>query len=454
MWSTTLPIQFNASSRPTQLFVNAQRRPRARMPNVVLPASMEALYADNATFHWRAPLTPCPVWGPCPANNSAGFIYNNITSPQLDAASTWPDLQDAWLLSFAAWTAHWRQIASIDNITQVVALAAPVSFPFGMFGGQGSISGGRFLIENVRAALDAPGEWWADVYGKKLFYIPLPGETMGAVDMVLPFAPTLISIAGASPTSPVQHVSFVDLALQYTGELFASRGSGSAPTSAIYMNNVANTTLSNLTIANGGGGGVQLLHGVASVVLDRLWLHDLSGGGVVMARWPADALDVTISNCLVHTVGHTYLYAPCGISPAGSRNITVTHNEVFDTPWAGMCAGGQTGKPWPAVGSPDATAPPRIVFSHNHIHHYGQGVLSDFGGVYVYPTADCFLPSGSPPQTGCFTRLLMTHNLIEDGRHYGTGCEFMQTRMWCSPVADSRLAVQLSEPCARRTGGA
>jgi hypothetical protein len=91
---------------------------------------------------------------------------------------------------------------------------------------------------------------------------------------------------------------------------------------------------------------VQLLHGVASVVLDSLVMHDLGGGGVVMARWPADAVDVTISTVLVHTAGHTYLYAPCGISPAGMRNITVTHNEVFDTPWAGMCAGGQTGHPW------------------------------------------------------------------------------------------------------------
>jgi hypothetical protein len=251
-------VNDTASSIQRELPTHAavRERPAAactRMPNVALPASMEALYADNAIFHWRAPLTPCGVWGPCPANNSAGFFYSNSTSPQIDAASTWPDLQDAWLLSFAAWTAHWRQIASIDNVTQTVALASPVPFPFGMFGGQGSISGGRFLIENVRAALDAPGEWWADVYAKKLYYIPLPGETTGAVEVVLPFTPTLISIAGASPMSPVQRVSFVGVMLQYTAELFASRISGSALTSAIYMNNVANTTLSNLTIVNGGG---------------------------------------------------------------------------------------------------------------------------------------------------------------------------------------------------------
>lgn len=462
MWSADLPARFDASRRLTQLFANGLRRPRARMPNIAVPATLEAHYSDNVTFHWRAPLTPCPVWGPCDANNTYGFIYDNATSPQLDAASSWPDLKDAWLLSFAAWTGEWRQIASVDNVTKIVKLATPVSMPIGMFGGKGSISGGRFVIDNVRAALDAPGEWWADVYARKLFYIPMPGEDANSTQVVLPFTYTLLSIVGTSPANPVRQVSVAGLTLQFIGDAFAARNVGSgSTTNAVTISNAAGCSLLNLTIFGGGGGAVQVLHGISDLLIDGLTIEDIGANGITMARYPPDSVNVTISNNLIHNAGHTYLYAPCPIAAGGARSIVVTHNEVYDVPWAGMCGGGQVGVAWPAPDSPVATAPPAATFSFNHIHHYGQGVLSDFGGVYVFPPENCFLPSGTPPTTTtCFVRLLLSNNLIEDSRHYATGCEYatlqlIQRREWGSlmpvtPIASraSRQAPPAPLPCS------
>ena len=53
----------------------------------------------------------------------------------------------------------------------------------------------RYLVENFKAALDAPGEWFLDRSGY-LYYIPLEGETIENTTFHIPVIKEFISIQG------------------------------------------------------------------------------------------------------------------------------------------------------------------------------------------------------------------------------------------------------------------
>ena len=53
----------------------------------------------------------------------------------------------------------------------------------------------RFFLENYRAALDAPGEWFLEKDGT-LIYIPLPGEDMQTAEVYAPVLERLVEIRG------------------------------------------------------------------------------------------------------------------------------------------------------------------------------------------------------------------------------------------------------------------
>ena len=74
----------------------------------------------------------------------------------------------------------------------------------------------RYHIENIKAALDAPGEWFLDRDGD-LFYIPLPGEDLAKVEVVAPVLGTLVRIAGDPQDGRyVEHITFKGLGFQHS----------------------------------------------------------------------------------------------------------------------------------------------------------------------------------------------------------------------------------------------
>ena len=73
----------------------------------------------------------------------------------------------------------------------------------------------RYHIENIKAALDAPGEWFLD-RGGDLFYIPLPGEDMAKAEVVAPLLTGLVRFAGDPHSGRlVEHVTLRGLSFQH-----------------------------------------------------------------------------------------------------------------------------------------------------------------------------------------------------------------------------------------------
>jgi len=81
--------------------------------------------------------------------------------------------------------------------------------PFG-----GSPAGGRFLLENSRDFLDAPGEWFAaPLPDGRVFYLPLEGETPENTVAVAARLATIVNIRG-KPGAPVQGFSLTNVEIR------------------------------------------------------------------------------------------------------------------------------------------------------------------------------------------------------------------------------------------------
>ena len=103
-------------------------------------------------------------------------------------------LNDAVIVAYFSWENTVSRVAAVDPRSGTVVLTGDAPWKFErQYAGWGPRL--RFHIENVKAALDAPGEWFLDRDGD-LFYIPLPGEDPAKAEVVAPALTELVRFSG------------------------------------------------------------------------------------------------------------------------------------------------------------------------------------------------------------------------------------------------------------------
>jgi hypothetical protein len=361
IWSA--PVPADASTR--QLYVAGALAPRARTQ---VTRGDLTVTADGYTI----------------ANSRANWLL------------TLPGIEKAEIRGVGSFTDRYAPIQGVDG--GLIRMEQP-AWRHNIFGwdhlGAPFLEAG-FYVENALSLLDTAGEWFLDEDADTVYYKPLAGQDVNAIDVELPKLESLLRIGG-SYDAPAHDISVrglefsdttwrlpstnIGYADQQTGGFIgedkvypafeASRPFWHQMPSTVQVSAAKNITLTGNTYtdlgasgigigndANAHGSGVGL--GTQGIAIRDSVFTEIAGNGITVGGIQADAhhpsdprmivKDIEISGNLVKDVAKTYT-AGVAIFTTYTEHAVISHNDVHNLPYSGI----NTGYGW---GSNDAGGNP------------------------------------------------------------------------------------------------
>lgn len=389
-WRAAVPERAVSDGTVNQFFADGIRQKRSRWPE-------------------SGDLTPAETF---PASEGRLFVPTRsfrVKAGDFDPA--WSEPAGIETVLFTKWVESRLPVESFDARENVLAFSRYSRFP-------ADPEYARFHFENVKEALRRPGEYWFDRTARQLWWIPPEGVEPDSADTVVPAVGALLALDGggeACEPGLLSGVRLENLTFRYGGAGFSRSGScydlgdgrladwsntfhradqspfdgldaanaGQAAVqfpAVLMARGVRNAELSGCVVEHCGWYGLNIGPGSSDIAVRRCRFSDLGGGGIVISGAPsADTVRrrtgrVTVADCEIAHAGRLQ-HSAAGILIGHAFGNLIEHNHIHDLYYTGISCG------WSWGYAEQVARENRIGF--NHIHHLGQQLLCDMGGVYL-----------------------------------------------------------------------
>ncbi len=354
-----------------ELWVNGERRQRARHPNTGYLKVAE-VPDSTADTPWH--------------EGQTRFCFEE------GDLKAWQDIDGAELTVMTRWTESHLPILSIDESECTVNLGKRSVFQIS--------PGDLYYVENVPALLDTPGEWCLSRNDGLLYYLPMPGETMNETEVIAPRLLQLVRLEGKPESGQfVEYLAFQDIHFAHSEWWFQGFTSqwpkpdvgGFAQAAigvpgAVHGEGVRRCSFERCTIAHVGTYGLELGRGCQHNRVIECSVFDLGAGGIKIGETTIrdneaeQTYDNEIRECAIHDGGILF-HSAIGIWVGQSFDNRFIRNHIHDFYYSGFSIG------W-TWGYGKSLARGNVV-DGNHVHHIGiksngdGPILSDMGGIYT-----------------------------------------------------------------------
>ncbi|MBI2082517.1 MAG: right-handed parallel beta-helix repeat-containing protein [Deltaproteobacteria bacterium] len=418
------PLEDGQPWRFNSLFVEGERATRARSPNIgdsfpYFTMADDVVYGDprvSCDVRRRAnlELSPdCQDMLPIPNEAYSSFLFQ-----WRDIQAIWSGLGNVEVVALKAWEQTRQCLSHVEG--NRAYLQADIDKPYQYTG-----FSGRYYVENLRGALDSPGEWFLDSRNSRLYYWPLPGQDMGRAEVIVPTLTQLVRFHPDAHDIVFQRLTFAHtdwglsdgghigcqaavclatpptIEFEVSGPPFDDREANGAERIQILDNILKHTG----SYAVGGPTRRSVFRGNA--------IYDTGGGGIQIGGiddraidsvgWPLGHADTQflseqneITDNTIHDIGKVYLES-VGIQDLLSRETKISHNLIYDAPYSGISVG------W--IWNARTTRAGNNQIENNEVHHVCQ-ILTDCGGIYTLGH-----------QTGSFIRRNLIHDIPFTSHH-------------------------------------
>ncbi|MCX5906642.1 MAG: right-handed parallel beta-helix repeat-containing protein [Deltaproteobacteria bacterium] len=421
----------------SQLFINGERRARARWP-------LQGFFKVQGGVP-----TGTETW----AASTAGHSPEDLAKRSFkyfpgDIRPEWAEREDLEVVVLQYWMAARLRIQALDPEFQTVLFTGgswrPLTWSFG------------YYLDHIKEGLETPGSWFLERRTGTLWYHPLPGENAQETKAVVPVADQLLLLEGdAASDRWVEHVHFRGLSFHFTSwvlpaEGFAYPQAELPPPAAFRATGARHCRIEQCDLAHLGGWGVEFGPGCHDLTIVRSQVRDTGAGSIKIgptADSPLEDYDATdyipveeseatdhilVEDCRFTDGGHIALGPPAVWIGISGQN-RVRHCEISGQFMWAVSVGWVWGY-FPLTRARDN----QVEF--NHVHHLGTGILGTHGALYclgtqpgtvlrnnyihhVFSNPHWGAGEGIILDNGC-SGILIENNLVHDAAAGGWGCNF------------------------------